>query len=166
MLKTKKQDDTVFKKFIQKRLLYYIVPNIIFNTGIPYLTLKDLGPVYLFQGEFCMARFLLPMALFLPLIITYDILKKTMILSEEGKAGFVLPEDLPKHKFMWKMAGINGLLSLSLNLLVLLLLQMNLPDGYGFNGTVLSLIVGLVAGLLTIFSTLWPIKRIKAISVF
>lgn len=166
MLKTKKQDNVVFRKFIQKRLFWYIVPNIFFNTMIPYLTLRDLGPVHLFQGEYCFARFLLPMALFLPFIITYDILKKTMILSEEGKAGFVLPEDLEKNKFMFKMAGINGALSLSVNVLVMLLVQLNVPDGYGFNGTILSVILGLVAALLTVLSTLYPIKRVKAISSF
>lgn len=162
----KNQDDKVFRKFIQKRLLYYTVPNILFNTLIPYLTLRDLGPVYLFQGEYCMARFLLPMALFLPFIITYDILKRTIILSEEGKAGFVLPEDLPKNRFMFKMAGINGALSLSVNVLVMFLVQLNVPEGYGFDGTLLSLIVGVVAAVLTILSTLWPIKRVKAIGIF
>lgn len=162
----KNQDDKVFRKFIKKRLLYYTVPNIFFNTLIPYLTLRDLGPVYLFQGEYCMARFLLPMALFLPFIITYDILKRTIILSEEGKAGFVLPEDLPKNRFMFKMAGINGALSLSVNVLVMFLVQLNVPEGYGFDGTLLSLIVGVVAAALTILSTLWPIKRVKAIGIF
>lgn len=87
-------------------------------------------------------------------------------MSEEGKAGFVLPEDLSKNRFMFKMAGINGLLSLSVNMLVMLLVQLNVPEGYGFDGTILSLIVGVVAAVLTILSTLWPIKRVKAIGIF
>lgn len=163
MLKLNHPDDTVFKKFIQKRLLYYIVPNIFFNTVIPYLTLRDLGPVHLFHGAYCVARFLLPMALFLPFIITYDILKRTIVLSEEGKAGFVLPEDLSKQNFMFKMAGINGAISLAVNVLVMLLIQLNVPEGYGFDGTLISLLIGLVAAILTVVSTLWPIKKVKAL---
>ncbi|MCX2453785.1 hypothetical protein OQX61_21125 [Pedobacter sp. PLR] len=165
MLKVKKSDNIVFRKFIQKRLLYYILPNIFFNTLIPYLTLRDLGPVFLFQGEYCVARFLLPMALFLPFIITYDILKKTIVLSEEGKAGFLLPGDLAKNKFMFRMAGINGALSFSVNVLVMVLIHLNVPKGYGFNGTLISLAIGLVAAALTVLSTLWPIKRVKALIV-
>ncbi len=154
----------VFRKFVQKRLLIYVVPNLFFNTLIPYLTLRNLGPVYLFQGEYCMARFLLPMALFLPFIITYDILKKTIVLSEEGKAGFVLPDDLAKNKFMFTMAGINGAISFSVNILVMGLVQLNVPEGYGFNATMSSLVIGLVAGVLTVLSTLCPIKKVKALS--
>ncbi|WP_316752738.1 hypothetical protein [Pedobacter gandavensis] len=160
----KTQENMVFRKFVQKRLLIYVVPNLFFNTLIPYLTLRNLGPVYLFQGEYCMARFLLPMALFLPFIITYDILKKTIVLSEEGKAGFVLPDDLAKNKFMFTMAGINGAISFSVNILVMGLVQLNVPEGYGFNATMSSLVIGLVAGVLTVLSTLCPIKKVKALS--
>lgn len=165
MFKIKKQRDTALKKFVQKKLLLYIIPNVIFNTTIPYLTLRNLGPVYLFQGEYCFARFLLPMALFLPFIITFDMLRKTIILSEEGKAGFVLPDNFTKNKFMFKMAGANGAASLVVMLLALLFVQLTVPEGYGFDAAVLSLILGVVAGMLTIISTLWPVKKVKELSV-
>ncbi len=161
MSNIKKEEDVTFKKFLRKRLLIYIIPNIIFNTLIPYATLRELGPVQLFQGEFNVARFLLPMALLLPFIITFDILKKTILFSEDGKAGFVVPEELTKNKFIFKMAGINGLLSFSVNVLAMLLIHLNVPAGYGFNGTVISLVIGGMAALLTLFSALWPIKRLK-----
>lgn len=165
MFKIKKQRDTALKKFVQKKLLLYIIPNVIFNTTIPYLTLRNLGPVYLFQGEYCFARFLLPMALFLPFIITFDMLRKTIILSEEGKAGFVLPDNFTKNKFMFKMAGANGAASLVVMLLALFFVQLTVPEGYGFDAAVLSLILGVVAGMLTIISTLWPVKKVKELSV-
>ncbi|AOM78511.1 hypothetical protein [Pedobacter steynii] len=165
MFKIKKQGDTALKKFVQKKLLLYIIPNVIFNTTIPYLTLRNLGPVYLFQGEYCFARFLLPMALFLPFIITFDMLRKTIILSEEGKAGFVLPDNFTKNKFMFKMAGANGAASLVVMLAAMLFVQLTVPEGYGFDAAVLSLILGAVAGTLTIISTLWPVKKVKELSV-
>lgn len=164
MLNMKTQSDAILKKFVQKKLLLYIVPNVIFNTVIPYLTLRNLGPVYLFQGEYCFARFLLPMALFLPFIITFDMLRKTIILSEEGRAGFVLPDHFSKNKFMFKMAGQNGFASLVVLLLMMLCVHLNVPKGYGFDAASLSLILGAVAGTLTIISTLWPIKKVKELS--
>lgn len=165
MFKIKKQKDLTFKQFVQKRLLIYIIPNIIFNTLIPYATFRELGPVQLFQGEFNVARFLLPMALLLPFIISFDILKKTILFTEEGKAGFVVPIALTKNKYIFKMAGIIGVLSFSANILVMWLIHLNVPDGYGFDGTITAIIIGVMAGALTLLSTLLPIKRLKARSV-
>ncbi|MNR34443.1 hypothetical protein D3C85_1522170 [compost metagenome] len=105
------------------------------------------------------------MALFLPFIITFDMLRKTIILSEEGKAGFVLPDNFTKNKFMFKMAGANGAASLAVMLLAMLFVQLTVPEGYGFDAAVLSLILGAVAGMLTIVSTLWPVKKVKELSV-
>lgn len=164
MFKVKKQKEITFKQFVQKRLLIYIIPNIIFNTLIPYATLRELGPVLLFQGEFNVARFLLPMALLLPFIITFDILKKTILFAEEGKAGFIIPEQLTKNKFIFRMAGINGVLSFSLIVLVMALIHFNVPEGYGFDGTAIALVIGGLAGVLTLFSALWPIKKLKTLS--
>lgn len=165
MLNRKTQDDLILKRFVQKKLLLYIVPNVIFNTVIPYLSLRNLGPVYLFQGEYCVARFLLPMALFLPFIITFDMLKKTILLSEEGKAGFVLPEDFRKNRFIFKMAGQNGFASLIVLLLTMLCVHLNVPEGYGFDAASLSLTLGAIAGVLTIIFTLLPIKKVRGLSV-
>ncbi|RQO75107.1 hypothetical protein DBR43_06975 [Pedobacter sp. KBW06] len=165
MLNMKTQGDAILKKFVQKKLLLYIVPNVIFNTVIPYLTLRNLGPVYLFQGEYCFARFLLPMALFLPFIITFDMLRKTIILSEEGKAGFVLPDNFTKNRFMFKMAGVNGAASVTVMFLATFFVQLTVPEGYGFDAVILSLILGAVAGTLTIISTLWPVKKVKELSI-
>nr|WP_068888501.1 hypothetical protein [Pedobacter panaciterrae] len=163
MLKDLKSDDVVLRRLVQRNLLFYFIPNVIANTIIPYFSFKDLNAVHLFEGEYCIARFLLPMALLLPFIITFDILKKTIALSEEGKAGFVLPDNFIKNKFMFKMAGINGLTTSSIILLFMLLVQFSIPQDYSFNGKLLSILLGLFAGTLSVIFTLWPIKKVKGL---
>lgn len=157
---------SVMKRFVRKNLLRYMIPNVIFNTCIPYLTLKDLNAVQLFQGEYCFARFILPMALFLPFILTFDILKKTIKFSEQDEAGFILPDNFIKNRFMFKMAGINAAVSLSVTLIMMCLVQLNLPDDYGFNGTVLSIFLGITAAMFTLIFTFLPIKKIKNLYSF
>ncbi|ATP54969.1 hypothetical protein CPT03_00040 [Pedobacter ginsengisoli] len=161
MLENLKSDDAVLKKLVQRNLPLYFIPNVIANTIIPYFSFKNLNAVHLFKGEYCIARFLLPMALLLPFIITFDILKKTIALSEDGKTGFVLPHNFTKNKFMFKMAGINGIGTSSVILVLMILLQFSIPKDYSFNGELLSVLLGLLAGTFSIVFTLWPIKKIK-----
>lgn len=165
MLEEEKGDNTVLRRLIQRNLLLYLIPNVLFNTVIPYFSFKDLSAVQLFQGEYCVARFLLPMALLLPFIITFDILKKTIALSEEGKAGFVLPDNFIKNRFMFKMAGINGAVTSALTLCFMLLAQLMVPENYSFNGKVFSIVIGLLAGIFSVVFTLWPVKKIKGLNV-
>lgn len=152
--------NVIWRRFKMKRLFWYLLPNVFFNTTIPYFTFRNLGTIHLFQGEYCFARFLLPMALFLPFILTIDILKRTVALTEQGKVGFTLPDQYTKHKFMFKMAGVNAIVSLLLALLSMASVQLFLPDGYGFDGLSLTIVLGLFAATLTIVFTLWPIKRL------
>ena len=137
-----------------------MLPNVFFNTCVPYFTFKNLEVVYLFRGELCFARFLLPMAFFLPFIITFDILKKTAELAGKGKTAIVLPDEVSTNKFLFKMAGINGGLTLAIVFLVSLFTQLCVPDGYGFDGTFLSVLMGLLAGILTIMFAVLPLKRV------
>jgi hypothetical protein len=152
--------DPVFRRFFQKKLLLYIVPNVFFNTCVPYFTFKNMDAVYLFQGELCFARFLLPMAFFLPFMITFDILKKTAVLARQGKIHLMLPHEINANKFFFRMAGINGGITLAVVLLVSLLAQFFTPSGYGFDGTSLSILMGLLAGMLTIVFTILPLMRV------
>jgi len=161
MLKDLNSANVVLKKLVQRNLPLYFIPNVIANTIIPYFSFKKLNAVHLFDGEYCIARFLLPMALLLPFIITFDILKKTIALSEEGKTGFVLPDNFTKNKFMFKMAGINGVTTSSVVLLFMLLVQFSIPKDYSFNGDLLSALLGALAGTLSVVFTLWPIKKVK-----
>ena len=163
MLKDLKSSDVVLKRLVLRNLPLYFIPNVIANTIIPYFSFKNLNAVHLFEGEYCIARFLLPMSLLLPFIITFDILKKTIALSEEGKAGFVLPDNFTKNKFMFKMAGINGITTSSVILFFMLLVQLSIPKDYSFNGKLLSILLGVLAGTLSIVFTLWPIKKIRGL---
>lgn len=164
-MRDKYQNSGTVNRFIRKNLLYYLVPNVFFNTCIPYLTLNKLDSVYLFRGEYCFARFLLPMVFFLPFIITFDILKKTIALYHDGKTNFAIPEPLQKKKHFFKMAGINSSLTLAAALLILCLAEFSLPKHYGFNGTLLSILLGILAGLLTVIFTLLPIAKLKRLSI-
>jgi hypothetical protein len=160
MPEEKRRDNVIFRKLVQRNLLYYVITNIIFNSCFPYFYFKDQNSVHLFQGEYCFARFLLPMSLFLPFIITFDILKKAIALSEAGKAGFILPDNFIKNKFMFKIAGINGCLTLFVVLIIMLAVHFNLPKNYGFNGTLLSVLLGSFAGVLSVVFTLWPVRKV------
>lgn len=161
MHKDKINESRLWRRFIQKNLLYYIVPNVVLNSCIPYFSFKDPNAVYLFQGEYCFARFLLPMALFLPFVITFDILKKTIAFSEKADTGLVLPAEFMKNKFMFRMAGINGGITLMIILVSMLAVQLNLPENYSFDGTVLAVFLGVLAGMLSLIFTLWPLQRLK-----
>ena len=157
---TKKKEITL-KRFLRKNLLYYIVPNVVFNTIIPYFSFTDLNAVHLFAGEQNLARFILPMAFFLPFIITFDILKKTITLSEKGHSEIVLPEGFKKNKFIFQMAGINGFCTVSFVFAVMLGLHFGLPELYNYNGTILAVLLGLTAGVFSVLFTYLPIKKLK-----
>lgn len=137
-----------------------MVPNVFFNTCVPYFTFKNMEMVYLFQGEPCFARFLLPMAFFLPFIITFDILKKTADLAGQGKTSLVLPVEINAGKFLFRMAFINGAIALAFVFLVSLFVQLCIPSGHGFNGTFLSILMGLLAGVLTIVFAFIPLRKV------
>jgi hypothetical protein len=160
MLKEIIAGDPVFRRFFQKKLLLYMLPNVFFNTCVPYFTFKNVGAVYLFQGELCFARFLLPMAFFLPFIVTFDILKKTAVLAGQGKTGLTLPHEINANRFLFRMAAINGGITFAAVFLVSLFAQLCTPRGYGFNGTFLSILLGLLAGVLTLIFTIVPLIRV------
>lgn len=152
--------DMEFRKFAQRRLLCYFIPNVFFNTCVPYFTFKNMNAVYLFQGELCFARLLLPMAFFLPFIITLDLLKKTVALSEKGRLSFELPEGLGTNKFLFRKAGVNGVVTLTIAGLTTLFVQVCVPNGYSFDGTVLSVALGLIAAVITLIFTFLALQLV------
>lgn len=72
----KKLKKTTLKRFLLKRMIYYVLPNVFFNFIIAYASFKELGYTHFFSGEQNLARLTLPMALFLPVVLTIDILKR------------------------------------------------------------------------------------------
>jgi hypothetical protein len=157
----KQETQTTLRRFLQKKLLYYIIPNIFFNTLIAYVSFSKLGYACLFSGEQSIARLLLPMSLFLPFIITFDILKKTMLLSEQGSIDLVVDPTLNKNKFIFKMATINALCVVLLILVLMFILKLYLPGRYRLNGTLLAVLNGFLAGLYSVIFTYLPIKKLK-----
>lgn len=157
--------DPALNKLIQRNLLYFLVPNIVFNACIPYFSFKDPNAVFLFQGEFCFARFLLPMVLLLPFIVTFDILKKAISLSEQGKTTHILPEGHGKNKFMFKMAGANAGITFAIVLAMLLLAEIARPHNYAFSGIILAILLGLLAGSFTVIFTIIPIAKFRQMTL-
>ncbi|MGF7037447.1 hypothetical protein [Mucilaginibacter lappiensis] len=157
----KQEAKTTLKRFLRKKLLYYIIPNIFFNTLIAYASFAKLGYAYLFAGEQNLARLTLPMSLFIPFIITFDILKKTILLSEQGAIDLAVDDNLNKNKFIFQMATIHGLCVLLFVLALMFGVQLNLPEHYSFNGTLLAFLDGLLAGLYSVIFTYLPIKKLK-----
>lgn len=153
------------KHFIRKNLLGYLIPNVLINTCIPYLCFKDLDAIYLFQGEQNLARFLLPMSLFLPFLITFDILRKTAALFEEGHPAVSAPDKFLVHKkrFIWRMAGINACCCILFVSMVLLLLYLVFPLHYSFDGTLLAVLTGILAGIYSVLFTYLPISAFVSI---
>lgn len=156
-----KKNEVTLKRFLRKNLLYYIIPNVFFNTIIPYFSFTDLNAVHLFDGTQNLARFILPMAFFLPFIITFDILKKTITLSEKGHSEIILPAGFRKVKFIFQMAGINGFCTVSFVFAVMLGLHFGFPELYNYNGAVLAVLLGLTAGICSVLFTYLPIKKLK-----
>jgi hypothetical protein len=157
----KQEKEIKLKRFIRKNLLYYLIPNIIFNTCIPYFSFTDLHAVHLFEGEQNLARFLLPMSTLLPFIITFDILKKTILISDQGHVDIVFDESFGKNKFIFQLATVNGVCTGLLTLALMLAVYLSLPKHYNFNGTVLAILVGSLAGIYSIIFTYMPIKKLR-----
>jgi hypothetical protein len=157
----KVNNKTTLKRFVLKRLVYYIIPNIVFNTVIAYASFNKLGHTCLFEGEQSVARLTLPMALFLPFIITLDIIKRTIQATEQGTLDLMLDESLVKNKFMLQMSIVNGLGTFLLILTVMLGAQLALPAHYKLDATVMAFLDGVLAAILSIIFTYLPIRKLR-----
>ncbi|PWV44863.1 hypothetical protein [Chitinophaga sp. S165] len=153
--------NSILKKFTQRQVLFYFITNVIINALVPYFGFDDLNAVYMFRGEHPIARFFLPMSLLLPLCITIDILNKTTALLEKEQVFTVLPPKKIKVRFMLKTAFLNAIITLLLTLAAMLGIHACLPENYSFNGTLLSILSGILAGGMAVFFTLQPIHKVK-----
>jgi len=159
-----KKDNELWKSFIRKNMLKSILINLIFNTCYPYFNIRNPAAVSLFSGEYCFARFILPMAFLLPFMMTFDMLKKSISIAALGEEGFVPPANFRKYRFILRIAGINGGITLSATLLFMLILQYYIPNSYYFNGRLLSVFMGITAAMLSVIFTLGPIKVVRKMS--
>ncbi|SFE76893.1 hypothetical protein SAMN05518672_11024 [Chitinophaga sp. CF118] len=154
-------DEALLKKFTRKQLLISIISNVIINGVVPYINFEDKHAVHLFKGAQPLARFILPMAVFLPFFITLDVLKKTIALIEGNNASLPFSPHFPKNKFLFKTAGLNATVTLSTMLCLMLGLHVSLPDNYTFDGTVLAIVSGLLGGAMAVIFVLQPISKVK-----
>lgn len=149
--------DKLLKTFTRKQLYIYFITNLLINAVVPYFGFDDRHAVSLFRGAHSMARFLIPMAVFLPFAITFDILKKYFtLLEKEGLS--VRSSRVP---FMLKLAGVNALATVSVITGVMWVIHVSMPAGYSFEGSWLALISGGIAGGLAILFTLLPLYVVK-----
>lgn len=163
-LESSKKDNELWKNFIRKNMLKSILINLIFNTCYPYFNIKNPDAVALFRGDYCFARFILPMAFLLPFMMTFDMLKKSFSIAALAEAGFVPPANFSKYKYIFRYASINGSITLLIILLLMLLLEFFIPESYYFDGRLLSVFMGISAALLSIVFTLWPIRMVRKMS--
>jgi len=153
--------NSVLEKFSQRQAIFYFTTNLVINALVPYYGFDDLNNVYLFQGEHPVARFLLPMALLLPFFITIDILNKTTTLLEKRQLVSFIPSKQIKLRFMLKTATINAIITLVLTLAAMVGVYICLPENYSFNGILLSVLSGILAGGMAVFFTLQPVRKVK-----
>ncbi|MGM9478801.1 hypothetical protein ACS5PU_20420 [Pedobacter sp. GSP4] len=148
-------------KFVRKNLLIHLIPNMVLNTVVPYFVFKTQNSVHLFSGEQNLARFLLPMSLLLPFMITLDILKKIKELQHSEAIHYKVDEKITGYPFILKKAGLNGLCSIAVVFALMLTLHFSFPPNHDFGITPSAVCAGLLAGLYSITFFYLAIRKFK-----
>lgn len=152
---------TTLKRFLRKRAIYYILPNVCFNFIIAYASFQELGYTHFFAGPQSLARLTLPMAIFLPVILTMDIINRVIIASKQQLIEVEIDHNLNKNRFITKLCLLHGIITGLLVLAVLLLAQQSLTVNHKLDPTLMALLDAVLAGLLSILFTYLPIYRLK-----
>ncbi|WP_293311433.1 hypothetical protein [Pedobacter sp. UBA5917] len=150
-----------WRKFVRKNLLLHLIPNTLLNTIVPYFAFKTQNSVHLFSGEQNLARFLLPMSLFLPFMITLDILKKIKLLQHSEAINYNVDEKITGYPFILKKAGLNGLYCITIVFTLMLTLHFSYPPGHDFGITPSAICAGLLAGLYSVTFFYLAIRKFK-----
>ncbi|SHG54797.1 hypothetical protein SAMN05421866_0790 [Chryseobacterium oranimense] len=157
----KKLRKTTLKRFLIRRTIYYVLPNVFFNFIIAYASFQELGYTHFFSGTQNLARLTLPMAIFLPVVLTIDIINRVIIASEQGAIEFTVDEQLNKKKLMTKLSILHGVITGLLVLSVLLLAQYNWSEYYKLDATAMAVVVGVLAGVLSVVFVYLPVWRLR-----
>ena len=157
----KKLRKTTLKRFLIRRTIYYVLPNVFFNFIIAYASFQELGYTHFFSGTQNLARLTLPMAIFLPVVLTIDIINRVVIASEQGAIEFTVDEQLNKKKLMTKLSILHGVITGLLVLSVLLLAQYNWSEYYKLDATAMAVVVGVLAGVLSVVFVYLPVWRLR-----
>ncbi|MFW0739466.1 hypothetical protein [Flavobacterium sp. T12S277] len=161
MTKAAQPKKTTLKRFLRKRAIYYILPNVGFNSIIAYASFQELGYTHFFAGPQSLARLTLPMALFLPVILTMDIIKRVIVAAEQKAIEVAIDPKLNKNRFIAKLCLIHGIITSLLVLAVLLAAQQSLTVDRKLDPTLMALLDAVLAGVLSILFTYLPIYRLK-----
>ncbi|WP_343610833.1 hypothetical protein [Chryseobacterium oranimense] len=101
------------------------------------------------------------MAIFLPVVLTIDIINRVIIASEQGAIEFTVDEQLNKKKLMTKLSILHGVITGLLVLSVLLLAQYNWSEYYKLDATAMAVVVGVLAGVLSVVFVYLPVWRLR-----
>lgn len=157
----KKLKKTTLKRFLLKRTMYYVLPNVFFNFIIAYASFKELGYTHFFAGEQNLARLTLPMAIFLPVVLTIDIIKRVTDAANQEAIEFTIDEQLNIKKLMTKLSILHGLVTGLLVLCLLFVGQFNLSKDYKLDGAAMAVLVGVLAGVLSVIFVYLPVWRLR-----
>ncbi|HBV15853.1 hypothetical protein [Chryseobacterium carnipullorum] len=152
---------TTLKRFLIKRTIYYVLPNVFFNFIIAYASFQELGYTHFFSGTQNLARLTLPMAIFLPVVLTIDIINRVIIASEQGAIEFTIDDQLNKKKLMTKLSIVHGVITGLLVLSVLMIAQFSLSKYYKLDATAMAVLVGVLAGILSVIFVYLPVWRLR-----
>lgn len=152
---------TTLRRFLLKRTIYYVLPNVFFNFIIAYASFQELGYTHFFSGTQNLARLTLPMAIFLPVVLTVDIINRVIIASEQGAIEFTVDDQLNKKKLMTKLSLLHGIITGLLVLSLLFFAQYNLSKYYKLDATAMAILVGVLAGVLSVIFVYLPVWRLR-----
>ncbi|WP_246008683.1 hypothetical protein [Chryseobacterium lactis] len=101
------------------------------------------------------------MAIFLPVVLTIDIIKRVTDAAGQGAIEFTVDEQLNIKKLMTKLSILHGLVTGSLVLSLLFLGQFNLSKDYKLDGAAMAVVVGVLAGVLSVVFVYLPVWRLR-----
>ncbi|MDH6250328.1 hypothetical protein M2347_000055 [Chryseobacterium sp. H1D6B] len=157
----KKLKKTTLKRFLIKRTIYYALPNVFFNFIIAYASFQELGYTHFFSGTQNLARLTLPMAVFLPVVLTIDIINRVIIASEQGAIEFTVDDQLDKKKLMTKLSILHGVITGLLVFSLLFFAQFRLSKYYKLDAAAMAVLVGVLAGILSVIFVYLPVWRLR-----
>jgi hypothetical protein len=152
---------TTLNRFLRKRMLIYVIPNVFFNFIIAYASFNELGYTHFFACTQSLARLTLPMAIFLPVVLTIDIIKKVTDAANQNAIEFEVDDQLNLKRLLTKLSILNGLITGVLVLSGLVFAQFVLSKYYKLNPTAMAVLVGSLAGILSVLFTYLPVRILK-----
>ena len=152
---------TTLNRFLRKRMIIYVLPNVFFNFIIAYASFNELGYTYFFEGTQCLARLTLPMAIFLPVVLTIDIIKRVTDAAGQNTIEFAVDDQLNLKKLMTKLSILHGLATGLFVLSSLIFAQFILTKYYKLDAAAMAVRVGVLAGLLSVLFTYLPVFKLK-----